>query len=237
MRKYIHYFNALKFRKDVSEKALYGFMLATFLAVMINNLGFSGWDGFGVIGPSFVLLIVIFATGFSQAETINQEDILLMLPFSANERVKYYYIHIFVVFFIAYLIFVGFLYLFIGFLWILSLTSESIGISNSTSNVIHYAGDLYSLAFSLIQISFYAGIGFIKSIKNRYIYFIMSTLGIILLHTVLLSIYNGTLGVYSVYEVINPTGLSLMFSISLLILSFITIYLSYRFFLKKLSYK
>lgn len=236
MSKYFQYYKALKFRKDPSEKTLYGFMLAVFIAVLINNLGFSGWDGLSVIGPSFILLIVIFAVGFSQAEVLNEPDILLQLNFTAKERVKYYYIHILVVFFIVYLIFIGLLYIFIGLMWVLSFTYETIDLSSDSNDFIHYAGDLYSLAFSFIQVAIYALMGFIKSIKKRYIYFILATLSIILLHALILSIYNGELGIYSVYEVLSPTGASLYFSTTLIFISFLLVYGSYRLTLNKHMY-
>jgi hypothetical protein len=236
MKKYRQYYKTLKLRKELSEKTIYGFLLSTLLAVAFNDFGFSGMEGFSVIGPSFVLLISIFAVGFSQAQALNEPDVLFRMPFTAKERVKYYYIHIFVVFSIGYLVFVVLLWLLFLMLSFLSASIPGIEILPSEEGLIHYAGDLYSLAFTLFQFALYSSIGFIKSSKKRYLFIFLATLIIISTHGIILSIYQGSLGLYSVYESLSPTGMDLYLSIVLLLMSIGSLYLSYFLNLKSHQY-
>lgn len=238
MSKYILYFKALKMRKDLSVKTLYSFLLMSTIGVILSNLVFSGLETTSVIGPSFILMIVIFAAGSSQAESLNEPDILMSLPWTVKDRVKYYYIHIFVLFLIAYLIFLALLYMFIGLFWVLSTFFDGIEILNGDSNdLIHYSGDIYSLAITFIQVALYAVIGFIKSIKKRYGWFILSTVIILFIHMVLLSIFEGNLGIYDAYAILNPTGDALYFTIGIFLGSVMMVYGSYRYVWHRHSYR
>ena len=238
MRKYIQYFKALKMRKDLSGNQIYEFMLVSFLTIILSNFIFSGLESFSVLGPSFILFLVIFAAGFSQAETLTEPDILLALPWTAKERVRFYYVHMFVLFIIAYSIFIALIFLFIGVVWIASFYFDGIEMfNNDDTGIIHYAGDLYSLAMTMIQIALYTIIGFIQSVKKRYGWFVISTGMILGLHILVLSVFAGNLGIYSAYDILSPSGSSVYFTVTLCALGVSLIYGSYRYVLNKQSYQ
>lgn len=232
MKKFWMYYQALKMRQNLAEKSLALFMLMAILTVALGNLILSGFDSATVMGPSFILLVIILAFSTSQSEALNHPDILLSLPFTARERVRYYYWHIGFSFILALLIFSGIIYLGLGLLLLL----DSASVTPGEEGIIHISGDLYSVAITLVQLALYSVIGFFSGVKKRLIVLTIMLLTLTLFHVLALYLLTGQWGIFDAYEVLDSRGNILGTSI-LTGLSVGLVYLSFRYSLWRHQYK
>lgn len=227
------YYQALKMRQNLAEKSLALFMLMAIWAVALGNLILSGFDSATVRGPSFILLVIILVLSSSQSEALNHPDILLSLPFTARERVRYYYWHIGFSFILAYPIFLGIIYLGLG---LLSLFVDSASVTPGEEGIIHISGDLYSVAITLVQLALYSVIGFFSGVKKRLIVLTIMLFTLTLFHVLALYLLTGQWGIFDAYEVLDSRGNILGTSI-LTGLSVGLVYLSFRYSLWRHQYK